>query len=27
MILCFTMFLINDLYGYISWKRREKRQA
>ena len=26
MIICFAMFLINDLYGFISWKRMEKRQ-
>ena len=25
-IICFAMFLVNDLYGYISWKRMEKRQ-
>ncbi len=23
MIFCFAMFLINDLYGFISWKKRE----
>ncbi len=27
MILCFVMFLINDLYGFISWKKREKKQG
>ena len=27
MILCFTMFFINDLYGFISWKKREKEQG
>ncbi|MBE6622204.1 MAG: nicotinamide mononucleotide transporter [Ruminococcaceae bacterium] len=26
MIFCFVMFLINDLYGFVSWKHREKRQ-
>lgn len=26
MVLCFLMFLLNDLYGFISWKRRETRQ-
>jgi len=26
MIICFTMFLINDLYGFISWHRRQKHQ-
>ena len=25
-IICFLMFLVNDLYGFISWKRMEKRQ-
>lgn len=25
-IICFVMFLINDLYGFISWKRMAKRQ-
>ena len=27
MILCFVMFLVNDLYGFINWKRMERRQA
>lgn len=26
MIACFSMFLINDLYGFFSWKKMEKRQ-
>lgn len=25
-IICFAMFLVNDLYGFINWKRMEKRQ-
>ncbi len=25
-IICFIMFLVNDLYGFISWKRMHKRQ-
>ena len=25
-IVCFVMFLVNDLYGFASWKRMEKRQ-
>ena len=25
-IICFIMFLVNDLYGFASWKRMEKRQ-
>lgn len=27
MITCFTMFLMNDLYGFYSWKKMEKIQA
>ena len=27
MVLCFVMFLLNDLYGFYSWKRMEKRQS
>lgn len=26
MVACFLMFLINDLYGFINWKRLRKRQ-
>ena len=25
-VICFVMFLVNDLYGFINWKRMEKRQ-
>jgi len=25
-VVCFIAFLVNDLYGYISWKKMEKRQ-
>ena len=25
-IVCFIMFLVNDIYGFISWNRMEKRQ-
>lgn len=25
-VICFTVFLVNDLYGFINWKRMEKRQ-
>ena len=25
-LICFVMFLVNDLYGFISWQRMEKRQ-
>lgn len=27
MILCFVMFLANDLYGFYNWKKMKKRQA
>ena len=27
MIICFVVFLVNDLYGFISWQRRRKIQA
>lgn len=27
MILCFIMFLANDLYGFINWRRMQKRQG
>lgn len=26
MIACFAMFLANDIYGYVNWKRMQKRQ-
>lgn len=26
-IVCFIAFLINDIYGFISWRKMEKRQA
>ena len=26
-IICFGIFLINDLYGFISWRRMQKRQG
>lgn len=26
MVICFLMFFVNDLYGFISWKKREKKQ-
>ena len=25
-IICFIMFLVNDLYGFVNWKRMEKQQ-
>ena len=27
MVICFIMFFINDIYGFLSWKKREKRQS
>ena len=27
MILCFVMFFANDVYGFVNWKRMEKRQG
>ena len=27
MVVCFAVFLINDLYGFISWTKRKKRQT
>lgn len=27
MIICFVMFLINDLYGFYNWQRMKKRQS
>ena len=26
-IICFIVFLVNDLYGFINWRKMEKRQA
>ena len=26
MVFCFVMFLLNDVYGFISWRRMKKRQ-
>lgn len=26
MVVCFTMFLLNDLYGFFNWRRMKKRQ-
>lgn len=26
-IICFIAFLVNDVYGFINWKRMQKRQA
>lgn len=26
MVVCFVMFLLNDIYGFINWKRMKKRQ-
>ncbi len=27
MVVCFAVFLLNDLYGFIQWQRMKKRQA
>ncbi len=27
MVACFAMFLVNDLYGFLNWKRMERRQS
>lgn len=27
MIICFVMFFINDMYGFINWSRMKKRQS
>lgn len=26
MIVCFVMFFVNDMYGFVNWKRMDKRQ-
>ncbi len=26
MVLCFVLFLVNDLYGFINWRRMQRRQ-
>ena len=26
-VVCFIAFLANDIYGFISWRKIEKRQA
>lgn len=26
MVMCFVMFLANDIYGFVNWKRMQKRQ-
>ncbi len=27
MVLCFIMFLLNDLYGFVNWQRMSRKQA
>lgn len=27
MVMCFTIFLVNDIYGFVNWQRMKKRQA
>lgn len=26
MVMCFVMFLVNDMYGFMNWRRMQKRQ-
>jgi len=26
-VVCFVVFLVNDTYGFINWRRMEKRQS
>lgn len=26
-VVCFTVFLVNDIYGFINWRKMQKRQA
>ena len=26
-VMCFALFLVNDIYGYISWRKMEQRQS
>ena len=26
-VICFVMFFVNDIYGFISWKKREQKQG
>lgn len=26
-IICFVVFFVNDLYGFISWKRMQRQQS
>ena len=26
-IICFVMFLANDLYGFLNWRKMQKKQA
>ncbi len=26
MVACFAVFLVNDLYGFVQWKRMQHRQ-
>ena len=27
MVLCFLMFLLNDIYGFVNWRRMQRRQS
>lgn len=26
-VVCFAVFLVNDIYGFLNWRRMEKKQA
>ena len=26
-VICFCVFLVNDLYGFVNWMRMQRRQA
>ena len=27
MVACFSMFFLNDMYGFVNWRRMERRQG
>lgn len=27
MVFCFVMFLANDLYGFVNWRRMQRKQS
>ena len=26
-VICFAMFLVNDIYGFVNWRKMRKKQA